>query len=37
MPIGIIGPLTPVGGMFLLLAWGILIWNVVTEKIISDQ
>ena len=37
MPIGILGPLTPIGGLFLLLAWGILIWKVVTEKIISEQ
>lgn len=35
LPIGFLGPITPIGGILLLVAWGILIWSLVTEKTTS--
>lgn len=32
LPLGFLGPITPLGGVLLLTAWGMLIWKKVSEK-----
>lgn len=37
LKVGYLGPITPIGGFFLLAAWGMLIWKIVLEKSTSGK